>query len=123
MPDVDPFFDTNIVIYALSKDPQRKEQVAELLNNGCTLSTQVLAESAKRVFDLRQPDRRYRIGSGMRQTVQRGHAARAVDRHPLDRHQPVSMNPDRRGFRRKLRRVCLGVDAPGKPKSLNHLRA
>ena len=46
MPDVEPFFDTNIVLYALSKDFQRKEQVAELLNEGCTLSTQVFAESA-----------------------------------------------------------------------------
>ena len=46
MPDVNPFFDTNIVLYALSKDLPRKQQVAELLNDGCTLSTQVLAESA-----------------------------------------------------------------------------
>jgi len=46
MPDVNAFFDTNIVLYALSKDLQRKQQVAELLNDGCTLSTQVLAESA-----------------------------------------------------------------------------
>ena len=46
MPDVEPFFDTNIVLYALSKDFQRKEHMAELLNEGCTLSTQVFAESA-----------------------------------------------------------------------------
>lgn len=46
MPDVEPFFDTNIILYALSDETRRKEQVVELLDNGCTLSTQVLAESA-----------------------------------------------------------------------------
>lgn len=46
MPDVDPFFDTNVVLYALSKDPWRKERVADRMSGGGILSTQVLAESA-----------------------------------------------------------------------------
>jgi predicted nucleic acid-binding protein len=46
MPDIEPFFDTNILLYALSADEQRKERVADLLSTGGVLSTQVLAESA-----------------------------------------------------------------------------
>jgi predicted nucleic acid-binding protein len=46
MPGDSPFLDTNVVLYALSADLQRKERVADLLSEGCTLSTQVFAESA-----------------------------------------------------------------------------
>lgn len=46
MPAIDPFFDTNIVLYALSTDAGRKEWVAERMSQGGLLSTQVLAESA-----------------------------------------------------------------------------
>lgn len=46
MPDVEPFFDTNVMLYALSADEQRKDRIADLLSGGGTLSTQVLAESA-----------------------------------------------------------------------------
>lgn len=46
MSGVDPFFDTNVVLYALSADPGRKERVADRLSGGGVLSTQVLAESA-----------------------------------------------------------------------------
>lgn len=46
MPDDKAFFDTNVVLYALSNDPARKERVADLLCQGGILSTQVLMESA-----------------------------------------------------------------------------
>lgn len=46
MPAVDSFFDTNVVLYALSSEAAKKHRVADLLSRGGVLSTQVLAESA-----------------------------------------------------------------------------
>lgn len=46
MQGAEPFYDTNVVLYALSADARRKERVADLLSRGGVLSTQVLAESA-----------------------------------------------------------------------------
>lgn len=46
MPVVKPFFDTNVVLYALSDESWRKERVADRMSGGGVISTQVLAESA-----------------------------------------------------------------------------
>jgi predicted nucleic acid-binding protein len=46
MPDVKAFFDTNILLYLLSKDEAKADRAEELLSNGAVISVQVLNEFA-----------------------------------------------------------------------------
>jgi predicted nucleic acid-binding protein len=45
MPDIKPFFDTNVLLYLLSEDP-KADQAEELLADGGVISVQVLNEFA-----------------------------------------------------------------------------
>ena len=41
------FFDTNVVIYAVTRDPERADRAEDLLRVGGTISTQVLNETVR----------------------------------------------------------------------------
>ena len=44
MPDVDPFFDSNVVLYMFSADEEKANRVERLLESGGVISVQVLNE-------------------------------------------------------------------------------
>jgi predicted nucleic acid-binding protein len=46
MPDVKAFFDTNVLLYLLSKDEAKADRAEELLADGAVISVQVLNEFA-----------------------------------------------------------------------------
>jgi predicted nucleic acid-binding protein len=46
MPDIEAFFDTNVLLYLLSKDAGKADRAEELVANGGVVSTQVLNEFA-----------------------------------------------------------------------------
>jgi predicted nucleic acid-binding protein len=46
MPDTETFFDTNVLLYLLSKDAGKADRAEELVANGGVVSTQVLNEFA-----------------------------------------------------------------------------
>ena len=46
MPDVKPFFDTNVLLYLLSTDEAKADRAEELLADGAVISVQVLNEFA-----------------------------------------------------------------------------
>ena len=46
MPDVKPFFDTNVLLYLLSQDGAKADRAEELLADGAVISVQVLNEFA-----------------------------------------------------------------------------